>query len=176
MKLPYKLGFVVFIGFFTSIPAFSQELGNWGMDQTTGTDGKTVYSASIHATNMISSGGQPDYAPLYSIACKTGDAMHWRQELQLEDGVAGSGSIEMSAVVDDKAPREEDWQIGPKGRILTRENTPDIAELRQAKRLVLEWSWGWSWLWISDKAKIDLGEIEPVIFTLAKSCGIPEPE
>ncbi len=141
-----------------------------------GNDGKVVHMASIHATNMISSGSSMDYAPLYSIACKTGDAAHWSQWLELEDSVSGHGDIELSAVVDDKSAREENWQISSKGRILTRENTPDIAELRRARVLKLGWNWGWSWAWISDEARIDLGDVEPVIFTLAKSCGIAEPE
>jgi hypothetical protein len=176
MKHRDKFVFLVLFALFSTRSAFSQELGNWSFSQSAGPDGKPIYSASIRATNMISAGSGPDYAPLYRISCKAGDASHWSQGLDLEDSVSGSGDIELSAIVDTKAPREENWQIGPKGRILTRENTPDIAELRRAHSLKLSWSWGWSWLWISDKAKIDLSDIEPVIFTLAKNCGIVEPE
>jgi hypothetical protein len=176
MKRQYKFGFLALFTLFSMGSAFAEDLGSWNLGQSTDADGKVVYMASIHATNTISSGSSMDYAPLYSIACRTGDSAHWSQWLELEDSVSGSGEVELSAIVDEKSPREEAWQIGPKGRVLTRENTPDIAELRRAHSLKLSWSWGWSWLWISDKAKIDLSDIEPVIFTLAKNCGIVEPE
>jgi hypothetical protein len=167
---------LMLIGGFWANCAFSQELGDWSFGQTTDKDGKITYFASIHANNMISSGGgEANYAPLYSIGCHSGDAAHWVQRLELEDGVSRRGDIELNAIIDDKAPREENWQIGSRGRILTRENTPDIAELRRAASLELSWNWGWSWMWISDEAKINLGEIGSVIFTLAKSCGIEEP-
>lgn len=167
---------ILICGFWTSC-AGSQELGDWSFGQTTAKDGEITYFASIHTNNMISSGGgEADYAPLYSIGCHSGGTAHWVQRLELEDGVSGHGDIELIAIVDDKAPREENWQIGSRGRTLTRENTPDIAELRSAARLELSWNWGWSWMWISDEANVDLGEIGSVIFTLAKSCGIEEPD
>jgi hypothetical protein len=161
---------------FCANSAASQEVGNWSFGQSTAADGKITYFAAIRATNLISSGGgNADYAALYSIACHSSDGARWLQRLELEDGVSGRGDIELIAIVDDKAPREEIWQTGSRGRILTRENTPDIAELRRAARLELSWNWGWSWMWISDEAKINLDEIGSVIFTLAKSCGIEEP-
>jgi hypothetical protein len=175
MKSHVKILILGSLMFLQASPAPAQELGNWTLSQTKSPDGTTVFAASLNASNLISAGSGPDYAPLYSISCKQGDAAHWSQTLTFEDGVSGSGEIELSAKVDAKAPREEMWKIGAKNRILTRENTPDIAELRTARNLKFTWSWGWSWLWLSDKAKFELGEVEAVVFTLAKSCGIAEP-
>ena len=178
-KMMKSHGKFLILGLATALWANSglaQELGNWSFSQSKAPDGVTVFTAAIHAGNLITSGGsEPDYAPLYTIACKLGDATHWSQTLQFEDAVSGSGKIELIARVDDKLPREELWVIGAQNRILVRENTPDIAELRTAHNLTLKWNWGWSWLWLSDKVKIELGEIEAVVFTLAKSCGIAEP-
>ena len=95
--------------------------------------------------------------------------------MQLEDALSSRGQIELSATIDKKAPREEFWIVEGHRRILTRENTPDIAELKSAKTLKLSWNWGWTWLWLSDEARFELGDVEAVIFTLAKSCEISEP-
>ena len=153
----------------------AEELGNWSIAQSTAPDGTTMFKASLSASNLITAGSGPDYAPIYSIGCKQGDVLHWRQTLQLEDGVSGNGQIELAAKIDEKARREEVWMIGENNKPLTRENTPDIAELRSAHHLKLSWNWGWSWMWLSDKAKFQLGDVKAVIFTLAKSCGIAEP-
>lgn len=101
--------------------------------------------------------------------------MKWTQQLKLEDALSSRGEIEIIATIDRKLPREELWTVSKNKRLLTRENLPDIAELRTAKTLKLEWNWGWSWLWLSDEAHFELGDTEAVIFTLAKSCGIEEP-
>ena len=176
MKSQDKFLIAGLLGCFLTVPAPAQELGNWSLSESKSTDGSSLFSASIHATNLITSGGpEPDYAPLYSIACRAGDADQWIQTLELEDAISGSGKIELSARVDDKMPREEIWVIGDKNHILIRENSPDIAELRTAHKLTLKWNWGWSWLWLNDKARIELGDIEAVIFTLSKNCGIAEP-
>lgn len=154
----------------------AQDIGFWTVGNFTDTDGTAVHIASLAATNLITSGNLgPDYAPLYSISCRSGDPASWRQHLQLEDAVAGSGEIELDAKVDSKARRVETWIISPNNRILTRRNSPDIAELKSARALTLRWNWGWSWLWLSDKARLELGEIGAVVFTLAKNCEIPEP-
>ena len=167
-------GMALVAGFTTFADA--QELGNWSLGQSASRDGVITYSASLRSTNLITSGSGPDYAPLYSIACKSGADKNWQQWLELEDAVYSRGDIELLATVDDKRPREEIWHISSHGRLLTRENLPDIAELTRAHMLKLSWNWGWSWLWLSDEARLELGDIEPVIFTLAKSCGIAEPE
>ncbi len=164
------------LGIFLASPVLAQELGNWNLSEVRAPDGITTYTAAIRATNLITSGDEgPDYAALYTISCKTGDAAHWKQTLQLEDAVTGSGQIYLTARIDNKTPRDEAWIIGAKNRILVRENTADISELRNAHNFTLKWNWGWSWMWLSDQARFDLAEIEAVIFTLAKSCGVPEP-
>ncbi len=156
--------------------AAAQDIGSWTLGQSADTDGDVVHIASLYASNLITSGNWgPDYAPLYAIACRAGDPKSWSQRLQFEDAVAGGGEIELDAKIDQKAAREEIWIIGPKNRVLTRKNTPDIAELTSAKSLTLRWNWGWSWFWLSDKARFELGEVKAVVFTLAKNCGIPEP-
>ena len=153
----------------------AEELGNWSLAQSKAPDGTIIFKASLSASNLITASSGPDYAPIYSIGCSHGDVLHWSQTLQLEDGVSGSGQIELSAKIDEKNRREEIWMIGKSNKTLTRENTPDIAELRSANHLKLSWNWGWSWMWLADKAKFQLGDVEAVIFTLAKSCGIAEP-
>ena len=102
--------------------------------------------------------------------------MKWVQQLRLEDALSSRGQVELLATIDQKLPREEFWIVTGNKRTLTRENLPDIAELRTAKTLKLEWNWGWSWLWLSDEAHFELGGAGAVIFTLAKSCGIEEPQ
>ncbi len=176
MKLQTNLTILGFLAILLASGCPAQELGNWSFVETKAPDGTPVFTAAIHATNLITSGGpEPDYAPLYTIGCRKGDGAHWSQTLQFEDAISGSGKIELIARVDDKMPREENWVIGAKNRILVRENTPDVAELRSSHSLVLKWNWGWSWLWLSDTARFDLREVGAVIFTLAKSCGIAEP-
>ena len=176
MKLQTNLIILGFLAILLASGCPAQELGNWSFVETKAPDGTPVFTAAIHATNLITSGGpEPDYAPIYSIGCRKGDGAHWSQTLQFEDAISGSGKIELIARVDDKLPREENWMIGAKNRILVRENTPDVVELRSSHNLSLKWNWGWSWLWLSDSARFDLGEVGAVIFTLAKSCGVAEP-
>jgi hypothetical protein len=173
-----KFKFQLSICLLTALPnsALAQDIGSWTLGQRTDTDGVVVHIASLDASNLITSGsGGPDYAARYAITCRTGDTKSWTQQLELEDAIAGSGEIEIDARIDAKSPREETWIIGLKNRILTRRNTPDIAELKSAEALTLKWNWGWSWLWLSDKARLQLGEVAAVIFTLAKNCEIPEP-
>jgi hypothetical protein len=164
------------LGIFLAEPCLAQELGNWSLGEVNAPDGTTTYTAAIRATNLIVSGGsEPDYAALYTLSCKTGDFAHWKQTLQFEDAISGSGQIYLSVTIDDKPTRDEAWIIGAKNRVLVRENASDISELRSARRFTLKWNWGWSWAWLSDRAQFDLSEIEAVVFTLAKSCGIAEP-
>jgi hypothetical protein len=178
-KMMKSLGIIPIVGLLgilQALPCLAQELGNWTLGESRAPDGITTFTAALRATNLITSGGSgPDYAALYTLSCKTGDFAHWKQTLQLEDGVSGSGQIYLSAKIDDKPARDEAWIIGAKNRVLVRENASDISELRSAHRFTLSWNWGWSWAWLSDQAQFDLTEIEAVVFTLAKSCGIAEP-
>jgi hypothetical protein len=159
---------------FSAGPAQAQELGAWTLGQAKAANGAVIHLASLTSSTLITSAAT-DYAALYSISCQTGEPMKWTQQLRLEDSLSSRGQIELIAIIDKKLPREEFWIVTDNKRLLTRENLPDIAELRTAKTLKLEWNWGWSWLWLSDEAHFELGDAEAVIFTLAKSCGIEEP-
>ncbi|MEP7174894.1 MAG: hypothetical protein ABI705_15480 [Aestuariivirga sp.] len=159
---------------FSAGPAQAQELGAWTLGQAKAANGAVIHLASLTSSTLITSAAT-DYAALYSISCQTGEPMKWTQQLRLEDSLSSRGQIELIATIDRKLPREEFWIVTDNKRLLTRENLPDIAELRTAKTLKLEWNWGWSWLWLSDEAHFELGDAEAVIFTLAKSCGIEEP-
>jgi hypothetical protein len=159
---------------FSAGSAKAQELGAWTLGQAKAANGAVVHLASLTSSTLITSAAT-DYAALYSISCQTGEPMKWTQQLRLEDSLSSRGQIELIATVDRKLPREEFWIVAGNKRLLTRENLPDIAELRTAKTLKLEWNWGWSWMWLSDEAYFELGDAEAVIFTLAKSCGIEEP-
>ena len=176
MKLQFKLTGMALLTLFSADYAASQELGTWSFGESKAENGAVIHTASLFSSTLITSGDEaPDYAALYTIACQSGDSAKWSQWLKLEDSLSSRGQIELMATVDTKSPREEFWIVADNKRLLTRENTPDIAELRTAKTLKLSWSWGWSWLWLSDEASFELGDVEAVIFTLAKSCGIAEP-
>ena len=155
-------------------PAGAQELGAWNLGQAQAENGAVIHSASLASSTLIVSAAT-DYAALYSITCQTGEPLKWTQQLRLEDALSSRGQIELIATIDKKLPREEFWIVAKNKRLLSRENLPDIAELRTAKTLKLAWNWGWSWLWLSDEAHFELGDAEAVIFTLAKRCGIEEP-
>jgi hypothetical protein len=176
MKIELKLTGMILLTVFSADYAVSQELGAWSFGKSVAANGAVTFSASLHSSNLIASGGESaDYAVIYSIACQSGDSTKWSQWLKLEDALSSRGQTELKATVDNKSPREEFWIVADNKRLLTRENTPDIVELRTAKALKLSWNWGWSWLWLSDEARFELGDIEAVIFTLAKSCEIAEP-
>jgi len=176
MKPELKLTGMVLLTLISADYAASQELGAWSFGELKTENGAAIHTASLFSSTLITSGDQAnDYAALYTIACQTGDPTKWSQWLKLEDSLSSRGQIELLATVDKKIPREEFWIVADSKRLLTRENTPDIAELRKAKTLKLSWNWGWSWLWLSDEASFELGSIEAVIFTLAKNCGIAEP-
>jgi hypothetical protein len=171
-----RLTGMVLLTLFSADYAVSQELGAWSFGESKAENGSVIHAASMFSSTMITSGGEEaDYAALYTIACQTGEPAKWSQWLKLEDSLSSRGQIELLAAVDKKIPREEFWIVADDKRLLTRENTPDITELRTAKTLKLSWNWGWSWLWISDEASFELGSVEAVIFTLAKNCGIAEP-
>ena len=157
-----------------SAPAEAQELGAWTLGQAKAANGAIIHMATLSSTTLIASAAT-DYAALYSISCQSGEPSKWTQHLRLEDSLSSRGQIELIATIDKKLPREEFWIVAKNKRLLTRENLPDIVELRTAKSLKLEWNWGWSWLWLSDKAHFELGDADAVIFTLAKNCGIEEP-
>lgn len=159
---------------FSTGPAGAQELGAWSLGQAKAANGAVIHLASLTSSTLITSAAT-EYAALYSISCQTREPMKWTQQLRLEDALTSRGQIELIATIDRKLPREEFWIVSSNKRLLTRENLPDIAELRTAKTLKLEWNWGWSWMWLSDEAHFELGDAEAVIFTLAKSCGIEEP-
>lgn len=152
----------------------AQELGAWTLGQSKAENGVVIHMATLASSTLIAS-GPTDYAALYSITCQTGEPLKWTQQLRLEDSLSSRGRIELIATIDKKLPREEFWIVSKNKRLLVRENLPDIAELRTAKTLKLEWNWGWSWLWLSDEAHFELGDPEAVIFTLAKNCGVEEP-
>lgn len=176
MKSEFKLIGMVLLTLFSADSAVSQELGAWSFGESKAENGAVIHTASQYSSTLITSGGEEaDYAALYTIACQTDDPAKWSQWLKLEDALSSRGQIELLATVDKKIPREEFWIVADSKRLLTRENTPDIAELRKAKTLKLSWNWGWSWLWLSDEASFELGSVEAVIFTLAKNCGIVEP-
>ncbi len=173
MKLHSKTAIILLLSWFAITPAMAEEIGAWSLHASQTEEGQPAFTASLTSTTLIAS--SPDYAPIYAISCRVGDAKRWSQSLQLQDQVAGSGKIAIDATVDGKTAREEIWQIGKGNKTLSRINAPDIAELRTAKRLKLEWNWGWSWLWLAEEARFELGDMEAVIFTLAKNCGIEEP-
>jgi hypothetical protein len=174
MKLKPKLPVVALLTLYSAAPAQAQELGAWTLGQSKAANGAIIHMATVASSTLIASAAT-DYAALYSISCQTGEPMKWTQQLRLEDALSSRGQIELIATIDKKLPREEFWIVAKNKRVLTRENLPDIAELRTAKSLKLEWNWGWSWMWLSDEAHFELGDTEAVIFTLAKSCGIEEP-
>ena len=174
MKSKAKLSVLSAFTLFALGHAGAQELGAWSLGQSQAANGAVIHSASLTSSTLITSAAN-DYAALYSISCQAGEPTKWTQQLRLEDALSGRGQIELIATIDKKLPREEFWIVSDNKRLLTRENLPDIAELRTAKSLKLEWNWGWSWLWLSDEAYFELGDAEAVIFTLAKSCGIEEP-
>ena len=176
MKTPLKMAGMALLTVFSAVSAAAEEVGAWTFGESKAADGAVIHMASLSSSNLIASGYEStDYAAIYTIACQSGDPAKWNQWLQLEDALSSRGEIELIATIDKKIPREENWIVADGKRLLTRENTPDIAELRTAKTLKLSWNWGWSWLWLSDNARFELGDIEAVIFTLAKSCGIEEP-
>ena len=174
MKLKPKLSVMILLTLFSTGHAGAQELGAWTLGQAKAANGAIIHLASLASSTLITSAAT-DYAALYSISCQTGEPMKWTQQLRLEDSLSSRGQIELAATIDSKLPREEFWIVAGNKRLLSRQNLPDIAELRTAKTLKLEWNWGWSWLWLSDEAHFELGDAEAVIFTLAKSCGIEEP-
>jgi hypothetical protein len=174
MKSKNKLHVLIALTLFSLASAEAQELGAWTLGQSKAANGVVIHSASLTSSTLITSAAI-DYAALYTISCQTGEPTKWTQQLRLEDALSSRGLIELIATIDKKLPREEFWIVSDNKRLLTRENLPDIAELRTAKTLKLEWNWGWSWLWLSDEAHFELGDAEAVIFTLAKSCGIEEP-
>ena len=174
MKLKDILPAVALLTLCSTTTGEAQELGVWTLGQSKAENGAVIHLATMASSTLIISAAT-DYAALYSISCQSGEPMKWTQQLRLEDSLSSRGQIELNATVDKKLPREEFWIVAGNKRLLTRENLPDIAELRTAKTLKLEWNWGWSWLWLSDEAHFELGDAEAVIFTLAKSCGIEEP-
>ena len=176
MKLHTKLAGMVLLTLFSADYAASQELGAWSFGKSMAPNDAVIHTASLLSSTLITSNSEEsDYAAIYTIACQSGDSTKWSQWLKLEDSLSSRGQIELLATIDKKSPREEFWIVADNKRLLTRENTPDIAELRTAKTLKLSWNWGWSWLWLSDEASFELGDIEAVIFTLAKNCEIAEP-
>lgn len=174
MKPKLKLPVMVLLTLCSAGSAEAQEVGAWTLGQAKAENGAVIHLATLASSTLIVSAAT-DYAVLYSISCQTGEPMKWTQQLRLEDALSSRGQIELIATVDKKPAREEFWIVSKNKRLLTRENLPDIAELRTARTLKLEWNWGWSWLWLSDEAHFELGDAEAVIFTLAKSCGIEEP-
>ena len=174
MKSKTKLLVFSTLTLFSAGTAGAQELGVWSLGQSQAENGAVIHLASLTSSTLIESAAT-DYAALYTISCQTGEPAKWTQQLRLEDALSSRGEIELIATIDKKLPREEFWIVTDNKRLLTRENLPDIAELRTAKTLKLEWNWGWSWMWLSDEAHFELGDAEAVIFTLAKSCGIEEP-
>ena len=174
MKLKLKLPVMALLTLCSAASAQAQELGAWTLGQSKAENGAIIHMATLASSTLITSSAT-DYAALYSISCQTGEPLKWTQQLRLEDAITSRGEIELIATIDKKLPREEFWIVAKKKRLLTRENLPDIAELRTAKSLKLEWNWGWSWIWLSDEAHFELGDAEAVIFTLAKSCGIEVP-
>jgi hypothetical protein len=176
MKTPLKVAGMALLTVFSAVSAAAEEVGAWTFGESKAADGAVIHRASLSSSNLIASGYEStDYAAIYTIACRSGDPSKWSQWLQLEDAFASRGETELLAAIDKKIPREENWIVADGRRLLTRENALDIAELRTAKTLKLTWNWGWSWLWLSDKARFELGDVDAVIFTLAKSCGIDEP-
>ena len=174
MKLKLKLPVMALLTLCSTASAQAQELGAWTLGQSKAENGAIIHMATLASSTLITSAAT-DYAALYSISCQTGEPLKWTQQLRLEDAITSRGEIELIATIDKKLPREEFWIVAKKKRLLTRENLPDIAELRTAKSLKLEWNWGWSWMWLSDEAHFELGDAVAVIFTLAKNCGIEEP-
>jgi hypothetical protein len=169
-----KLLIVSALTLFSEASAQAQDLGAWTLGQARAENGAIIHLATLASSTLITSAAT-DYAALYTISCQTGEPLKWTQQLRLEDALSSRGQVELLATIDRKLPREEFWIVTGNKRLLTRENLPDIAELRTAKTLKLKWNWGWSWLWLSDEAHFELGAAEAVIFTLAKSCGIEEP-
>jgi hypothetical protein len=174
VKTKNKLPLLIVLTVFTGASAEAQEMGAWTFGQSKAANGVVIHMATLASSTLIVSAAV-DYAALYSVSCQTGEPTKWTQQLRLEDALTSRGEIELIATIDKKLPREEFWIVADDKRLLTRENLLDIAELRTAKTLKLEWNWGWSWLWLSDEALFELADAGAVIFTLAKSCGIEVP-
>jgi hypothetical protein len=173
MKRKAELYVIGLLSLYPAALVEAQELGQWTFGQAKAANGAIIHMATLASSTLIAS--TTDYAALYTISCQTGEPMKWAQQLRLEDPLSNRGQVELLATIDRKLPREELWIVTKDKRLLTRENLPDIAELRTAKSLKLEWNWGWSWLWLSDEAHFELGDVGAVIFTLAKNCGIEMP-
>ena len=174
MKPNNRLHLLIALTLLSGASAEAQEMGAWTLGQSQAENGAVIHTASLTSSTLITSAAI-DYAAIYTISCQTGEPTKWTQQIRLEDALSSRGQIELIATIDKKLPREEFWIVSDNKRLLTRENLPDIAELRTAKTLKLEWNWGWSWLWLSDEAHFELGDARAVIFILAKSCGIEEP-
>jgi hypothetical protein len=154
-----------------------QQLADWDFGETPGEHGSKVFWASRNAANLIVSGrAQTDYAPLFILSCQSGDARRWVQKLVLEDSLSSSGNILVTALTNGKPPRPELWSVDATRKTMSRINALDVVELKTARRITFRWSWGWQWLWLSDEAIIPLDHADAVIYTLAKSCGIAEPQ
>jgi hypothetical protein len=173
MKRKAELYVIGLLSLYPAALVEAQELGQWTFGQAKAANGAIIHMATLASSTLIAS--TTDYAALYTISCQTGEPLKWAQQLRLEDPLSNRGQVELLATIDRKLPREELWIVTKDKRLLTRENLPDIAELRTAKSLKLEWNWGWSWLWLSDEAHFELGDVGAVIFTLAKNCGIEMP-
>ena len=170
MKLRLKLTGMVLLTLFSADYAASQELGAWSFGKSEAANGAIIHSlAAVLKPDHFRWRRRRLCGPLLN-HLPDRDPTKWSQWLKLEDSLSSRGQIELFATIDKKIPREEFWIVADSKRLLTRENIPDIAELRTAKTLKLSWNWGWSWLWLSDEASFELGDVEAVIFTLAKSC------
>lgn len=168
-----------YIAYFASIvvwlaPAAGEELGAWEFGESV-VQGTPVHAAAIRAEQAISSGSSADYAPVYSLSCTEGDALHWKHQLQLEEALSSRGIISVGQTIDNGDEEDEAWTVTGNKRAFTRFDVPLIHQLKAARTLKLSWNWGWSWLWLSDEARFDLTGIRGVIYTLAKKCRIEEP-
>jgi hypothetical protein len=174
--LSKQLKYIAIVVFFVVLSATlrAQELGAWELGESA-VRGIQGYSAALRATRPITSGSAADYAPVYSISCTRGDAIHWKHQLQLEEALSSRGLINVTQQIDNADETDDSWTVTGNKRSFTRFDETMVRKLKSAKHLSLTWNWGWSWLWLSDEAHFDLTGVRSVIYTLAKKCEIPEP-
>jgi hypothetical protein len=163
---------IIIFAWLTTQVASAQEVAGWQFTETT-LQGVIVHSAAITATRSRASGNE-EYPPVLSLSCTTGDPLHWKQQIQLEEPLTSRGLIYVDQQIDGRES-EEAWTVTGNKRVFTRFDTLFARAIASARRLTLSWNWGWSWLWISDEAEFDLSGARAAIYTLAKKCGIPEP-
>jgi hypothetical protein len=143
---------------------------NWRFE--TGNDGLVM--ASLHATNkLITGGGALAYSPILTIACRADAEPRWSERLQLIDAVSASRTISVSVTVDKSGKVNENWSVGPRGRMLVRDGANGIKRLISASRLLLSWRFGL--LSGRGEAEFDLAGVGEAVAQIAGTCNTDVP-